>query len=111
MQEGAFVLFLTNDKKEDWWVLKGEENNKETVGLRQELHREYLDLVGNDRIEFMTLPIFYELFSDYYEICDIKTSLELEIDSFVNRQIFYSYNLCFIRQMEVHTQQQLFVIR
>lgn len=77
------ILFLTNDVKEDWWVLKGEANNKEPVRMRDELLEEFFAETGNNKIEFMTLSKFYELFSDYYEICDIKTRLELDYNSYI----------------------------
>lgn len=86
---GNKVLFLTNDVKEDWWVLKGEQ--KDVVCMRDELLQEYLGIVGNDNIEFMNLSKFYELFSDYYKICDIKTTLELEYESYVRGLIYGKY--------------------
>ena len=86
-REGKVIVFLTNDIKEDWWVLKGEQSNKEAVCMREELRKEYIAITGSDKIEFMTLPRFYELFSDYYKICDIKTTLELEYQSYVQGQI------------------------
>ena len=63
-REGKVIVFLTNDIKEDWWVLKGEQSNKEAVCMREELRKEYIAITGSDKIEFMTLPRFYELFSD-----------------------------------------------
>lgn len=89
--EDGFVIFLTNDVKEDWWVLKGEQNNKEAVRMRDELFKEYTAITGNNRIEFMTLSKFYELFSDYYKICDIKTTLELDYRSYVQGLIHGEY--------------------
>ena len=90
-REGEVIVFLTNDIKEDWWVLKGEQTNKEAVCMREELRKEYIAITGSDKIEFMTLPRFYELFSDYYKICDIKTTLELEYQSYVQGQIRTKY--------------------
>ena len=90
-REGEVIVFLTNDIKEDWWVLKGEQTNKEAVCMREELRKEYIAITGSDKIEFMTLPRFYELFSDYYKICDIKTTLELEYQSYVQGQIRIKY--------------------
>lgn len=86
---GNKVLFLTNDAKEDWWVLKGEQ--KDVVCMRDELLQEYFGTVGNDNIEFMNLSKFYELFSDYYKICDIKTTLELEYDAYVRGLLYGKY--------------------
>ena len=83
------VLFLTNDAKEDWWVLKGEQKN--VVRMRDELLQEYTAIVGNGNIEFMNLSKFYELFSDYYKICDIKTTLELEYWPYVQSLVFRKY--------------------
>ena len=85
------ILFLTNDVKEDWWVLRGEANNKETVRMRDELLEEYSAVTGNNKIEFMTLSKFYELFSGYYEICDIKTRLELDYNSYIQRLVNSKY--------------------
>lgn len=85
------VLFLTNDVKEDWWVLEGEVNNRQPVCIREELSKEYFAVTRNDKIEFMTLPRFYELFSDYYEICDIKTRLELDYYSYIQGLINSKY--------------------
>lgn len=86
---GNKVLFITNDVKEDWWVLKGEQ--KDVVCMRDELRQEYLGTVGNDNIEFMNLSKFYELFSDYYKICDIKTTLELEYEEYVHGLVYGKY--------------------
>ena len=86
-----FIVFLTNDVKEDWWVLRGEQNNKEAVCMREELHKEYVAITDSDKIEFMTLSRFYELFSDYYEICDIKTTLELDYQSYVQGKVHVEY--------------------
>ncbi len=86
---GNKVLFLTNDVKEDWWVLKGEQ--KDVVRMRDELLEEYETIVGNNNIEFMNLSKFYELFSDYYKICDIKTTLELEYESYVRGLLYGKY--------------------
>lgn len=90
-QEDQFIVFLTNDVKEDWWVLKGEQNNKEAVSMREELFKEYIAVTGSDKIEFMTLSKFYELFSHYYEICDIKTTLELDYQSYVQGEVHVKY--------------------
>lgn len=85
------ILFLTNDVKEDWWVTRGEQKNKEAVRMRDELLKEYVAETGNNRIEFMTLSKFYELFSHYYEICDIKTTLELDFNSYIQGLISSKY--------------------
>lgn len=87
--DGSKVLFITNDAKEDWWILKGEQ--KDVVRMRDELLEEYVAIVGNNNIEFMNLSKFYELFSDYYEICDIKTTLELEYESYVRGLLYGKY--------------------
>ena len=97
------VLFLTNDIKEDWWILEGEVNNRQPVRIREELFEEYYAVTGNDKIEFMTLPKFYELFSDYYEICDIKTRLELDYDSYIQRLINSKYE----EEIEVELRQKI----
>lgn len=89
--EDEFIILLTNDIKEDWWVLRGEQNNKETICMREELHQEYIAITGSDKIEFMTLSKFYELFSEYYENCDIKTTLELDYESYVQGQVQDEY--------------------
>lgn len=88
-ENGNKVLFITNDVKEDWWVLKGEQ--KDVVCMRDELRQEYLGTVGNDNIEFMNLSKFYELFSDYYKMCDIKTTLELEYRVYVHGLVYGKY--------------------
>ena len=85
------IVFLTNDVKEDWWILKGEQDNKTPVCIREELKQEYVATTGNDKIEFLTLSKFYELFSDYYKICDIKTTLELEYELYVRRLLYGKY--------------------
>ena len=90
-RKDEYLIFLTNDVKEDWWVLKGEENNKVPVSMREELRKEYMTITGSDKIEFMTLSKFYELFSDYYKICDIKTTLELDYESYVQGQVHTKY--------------------
>lgn len=97
------ILFLTNDVKEDWWVTRGEQKNKEAVRMRDELLKEYLAETGNDRIEFMTLSKFYELFSDYYEICDIKTRLELDFNSYIQGLINSKYE----EAIEVELRQKI----
>lgn len=97
------VLFLTNDIKEDWWILEGEVNNRQPVRIREELFEEYYAVTGNDKIEFMTLPKFYELFSDYYEICDIKTRLELDYDSYIQGLINSKYE----EEIEVELRQKI----
>lgn len=90
-RENEYLIFLTNDVKEDWWVLRGEQNNKEPVCMREELRKEYIAITDSDKIEFMTLSKFYELFSDYYKICDIKTTLELDYQSYVQGQVHTKY--------------------
>lgn len=100
---GNKVLFLTNDAKEDWWVLKGEQ--KDVVCMRDELLQEYLGTVGNDNIEFMNLSKFYELFSDYYKICDIKTTLELEYDAYVRGLLYGKYRDEIESKMEVEAEK------
>lgn len=89
--EANKVLFITNDVKEDWWILQGEQDNKIPVCMREELKQEYTATTGNDKIEFLTLSKFYELFSDYYKICDIKTTLELEYESYVRGLLYGKY--------------------
>jgi predicted nucleic acid-binding protein len=44
-----YIIFLTNDCKEDWWVLKGE--NKQCDRMRDELRKEFIDEAQNNRIE------------------------------------------------------------
>lgn len=100
---GNKVLFLTNDAKEDWWVLKGEQ--KDVVCMRDELLQEYLGTVGNDNIEFMNLSKFYELFSDYYKICDIKTTLELEYDAYVRGLLYGKYRDEIESKMEAEAEK------
>lgn len=89
--DGNKVLFITNDVKEDWWILQGEQDNKSPVCMREELKQEYAATTGNDKIEFLTLSKFYELFSNYYKICDIKTTLELEYESYVRGLLYGKY--------------------
>lgn len=100
---GNKVLFLTNDVKEDWWVLKGEQ--KDVVCMRDELLQEYLGIVGNDNIEFMNLSKFYEVFSDYYKICDIKTTLELEYDAYVRGLLYGKYRDEIESKLEVEAEK------
>ena len=88
---GEKIIFLTNDVKEDWWTLRGEQDNKIPVCMREELKQEYVATTGSDKIEFLTLSKFYELFSDYYKICDIKTTLELEYEAYVRGLIYGKY--------------------
>lgn len=97
------ILFLTNDVKEDWWVLKGEQNSKEAVRMRDELYKEFYEEVGNNKIEFITLSNFYEAFSQYYKICDIKTALELDIDLYIRGYILSKYQL----NIEEHIKGEL----
>ena len=89
LNENQKILFVTNDTKEDWWELK---NNKQTISMRNELYKEYVAITGNEKIEFVTLSNFYELFSDYYEICDIKTTLELDYQSYIQDKIYNKYS-------------------
>lgn len=91
-EQEYYLLFLTNDVKEDWWNVKGEEKNLIPISMRDELHDEYLGYVGNDRIEFMRLTEFYCLFSEFYEIQDIKTQLELDYDSYVQNVMTEKHN-------------------
>lgn len=91
LSNGEKIIFLTNDVKEDWWVLQGEQDNKIPICMREELKQEYVAATGNDRIEFLTLSKFYELFSNYYKICDIKTTLELEYESYVRSLLYGKY--------------------
>lgn len=91
LTEGEKIIFLTNDIKEDWWILQGEQDNKTPICMREELKQEYTATTGNDKIEFLTLSKFYELFSNYYKICDIKTTLELEYESYVRSLLYGKY--------------------
>ena len=83
LPEDYHLLFLTNDVKEDWWVVRGEAKNLQAIRMRDELLDEYLAYVGNDRIDFIRLVDFYSMFSDYYQIQDTKTQLELDYDDYV----------------------------
>ena len=91
LTNGEKVIFLTNDVKEDWWIVKGEQDNKIPICMREELKQEYVAATGDDRIEFLTLSKFYEIFSNYYEICDIKTALELGYESYVRGLLYGKY--------------------
>lgn len=77
------LIFVTNDTKEDWWSFKDNQRNIPDR-MRPELLSEYYTIVGNKQIEFMTLKTFYEMFSDYFQIQDVKTKLELEYDEYIN---------------------------
>ena len=88
-QDNTTILFLTNDVKEDWWVIRGEQ--KEAVRMRDELLKEYKAETGSEKIEFMTLSQFYELFSQYYQTYDIKAALELDYDSYIRGLINSEY--------------------
>lgn len=75
------IIFITNDVKEDWWIVKGA--NKIAVKMRDELYEEFVALTSHRSIEFMTLPDFYSQFSQNYQIQDIKTKIELELSIYV----------------------------
>lgn len=94
------LLFLTNDVKEDWWILRGEQKNREAVRMREELRKEYIVATGSDKIEFMTLPKFYELFSSFYESCDINTILELDCQEYVRNKIYTDYRIRIEEEIE-----------
>jgi hypothetical protein len=79
------IVFITNDVKEDWWIIKGE--NKKPIKMREELFKEFVEITRNDSIEFLSLPDFYSLFSKYYKICDNKTQMELEMQNYANAHI------------------------
>lgn len=68
------IIFITNDVKEDWW-----DNNSQGAAMREELRKEFISITRNSSIEFLTLNQFYELFSKYYQIQDIKTQMEISI--------------------------------
>lgn len=84
-----YIVFITNDCKEDWWILKGE--NKQCDRMRDELRKEFIDETQNDRIEFITLNKFFDLFSRYHQVQSRKTDIELNALNYINNTITKKY--------------------
>ncbi|EFC90405.1 hypothetical protein Dpep_0373 [Dethiosulfovibrio peptidovorans DSM 11002] len=68
------AIFITNDQKEDWWW----RNDKETIGPRHELKKEFKDRSGQ-KIHFYRLNKFIEFSSKELSVkLDSETIEELE---------------------------------
>ncbi len=84
------IIFLTNDLKEDWWVLKGEE--RLPVNVRPELVKEFNETNPKCGIFFLNLATFQSLTSDYFNLPSYYTYLELNANSYIREKLFPKYS-------------------
>ncbi len=81
--EAKDIIFVTNDKKEDWWYSVG----GKTVGPRVELKKEFENFTGH-KFHMYTMFSFISLFDEESEIkVEKETINEIEIFSRVIRRI------------------------
>lgn len=80
------ILFVTNDLKEDWWILKG--SRKRPDKIRSELEEEFKEINNKASIELITLSAFYEKASKYFCIQSFDTELELNAEDYVKAKIW-----------------------
>lgn len=83
------ILFVTNDLKEDWWILKGE--SKKPQKIRPELSKEFTEINNNAYIEMITLKDFHELASSYFDLPSFYTELELNAEDYYCNNLIPSY--------------------
>lgn len=83
------IIFITNDLKEDWWILSGED--KVPVKARQELVDEFKELNPNCEIFFLNLSAFHKLASEYFKIPSYYTYLELNADYYCRNKLYPKY--------------------
>lgn len=83
------VIFVTNDLKEDWWLLKGEE--KLPVKIRPELEKEFKEFNEDCEIFFFDLSKFQSLSADYFKFPSYHTYLELNADTYCRNVLFPKY--------------------
>ena len=82
-KEAKNVIFVTNDKKEDWWYSVG----GKTVGPRVELKKEF-ESFTQQKFHMYTMSSFISLFDEESEIKVEKSTInEIEIFSRVIRRI------------------------
>lgn len=107
------IIFITNDKKEDWWEL---DKHKNPIEMRRELKNEFLENNNGVKITFFTFNIFYEYMSKKLKWKDLNTNLILGIDCFVKylknnskfkRDIRYEFDK-FIKDIELSDYVNVF---
>ncbi len=69
------IIFITNDDKEDWWVI----NNGERERPRDELYEEF-EMMTSQKIEIMNLNNFYKVFARHYNVLNNRTAIEMDVD-------------------------------
>ena len=83
IKETKNVIFVTNDKKEDWWYSVG----GKTVGPRVELKKEF-ESFTEQKFHMYTMSSFISLFDEESEIkVEKETINEIEVFSRVIRRI------------------------
>lgn len=87
--ERSSIIFITNDLKEDWWVLKGEE--KTPVCIRPELKSEFKDINKNTDIYLLSLSQFQLLASNYYNMISLYTEMELNAENYCRNVLYKKY--------------------
>ncbi|MCY8539408.1 PIN-like domain-containing protein [Bacillus haynesii] len=69
------IIFITNDDKEDWWVIdKGERERP-----RDELYEEF-EMMTSQKIKIMTLNNFYKVFAQHYNVLNNRTAIEMDVE-------------------------------
>ena len=79
------VIFVTNDMKEDWWILSS--SQKKPAKIRNELKKEFKEINNNVDITLITLSEFHEIASKYYNLPSFHTELELNAEYYCRHKV------------------------
>lgn len=67
------IIFITNDKKGDWWS----KDTAENLEMRSELLDEFKEINPNTSINFMTISMFQKYASEMYELYEFGVYVDL----------------------------------
>lgn len=82
-EKNANILFICNDKKEDWW----EQNKENLIDLRKELWEEFKENRPLLEIHFLTLEKFFSYIAEELKIGQSKSALQLSAMDYAEKNI------------------------
>lgn len=107
-KEGFDIIFVVDDKKEDWWKIE----KGKTIGPQPQLRKEFFEATGKSII-FYESTQFYKYVDDYISKNKILTELENEklktalIEPFLKRKTVVSKNLYRRRPKKEYTKEEI----